>query len=426
MEEAKVEKKIPWTGLLYALGATALFFLSWFIALREGYVSHIASGGIIGVLLGCLIFILFAYRTLAESIASRMTEGMVASREWFKSLYELAQIPYLILSDDGLVRLPNKAVLRLYGVTQEDIYEKKFTELFAKEDENIATQYLSFFLSSQPVIDREIRIQRANGDIRWVLLSILSYPSEKRGEHTGLVALVDITSRKEVEKAKTDFISTAAHQLRAPLAAMKWYLESLATSVKDPLTEKQASYLNKVYLKNESIIELVNLLLTVSRVDAGALKIEATSISVPDLISKVVDSQSIPINDKSLAIQPLFAESGTFRSDPKLLTIIIDNLLSNAVKYTPKGGTIIIQAAQTEGRLVISVSDTGYGIPEEVHSKIFSEMFRADNAQLVDPGGTGLGLYLSRKIAAALGGTITFVSQLNKGTTFTVSISPLA
>lgn len=126
--------------------------------------------------------------------------------------------------------------------------------------------------------------------------------------------------------------------------------------------------------------------------------------------------------------------SGVIRSDPTLLRVVFQNLLTNAAKYTPQGGTIGLVLMRDTGKLIfgtqrppnsilITVSDTGCGIPAEAQPRIFSKLYRAENAQKIDKEGTGLGLYIVKKIVERLGGTIWFQSEINKGTTFCVALS---
>jgi two-component system sensor histidine kinase VicK len=112
-------------------------------------------------------------------------------------------------------------------------------------------------------------------------------------------------------------------------------------------------------------------------------------------------------------------------ADPKIVRMIFQNLLSNAVKYTPPEGTVTLAIKKDSSNMLISVADTGYGVPEDVQQKIFTKMFRADNARTKDPNGTGLGLYIIKATIEQTGGKIWFESKENKGSTFSVSL-PLA
>jgi PAS domain S-box-containing protein len=422
MQEKTERARFPWEGIVIGI---VVFFISAFLwdyySLLE-YAPAQKPGLLFGGLIGTIVFLLITYRSLTNFIATRLTKDIYSSREWFRNLYDYAQIPYMLLADDGHVRLPNKAALRLYGTTYEKLYEQAFADIFFPEDRELAAQYFAYFRAPHPVIDREIRIRRDDGTVRFVLLSIFPLSIQGQGEHIGLVSLIDITNRKEIEQAKSDFVSLAAHQLRTPLATVKWYLEGLLGEKKEPLTEKQTAYIDKIYRKNQAIVDLVDLLLNVSRIEAGAFHINAKETSPRTLVAAILENQSLYIKQKGIATETKFADMDSFSTDPKLLSIVLENLISNAVKYTPVKGSIIIRTEQKDGGLEFSVTDSGYGIPKDSEEKIFTKLFRADNAQLVDPDGSGLGLYLTKRIVEALGGSISFASEENKGTTFTVSI----
>ncbi|MBI3671629.1 PAS domain-containing sensor histidine kinase [Candidatus Azambacteria bacterium] len=232
----------------------------------------------------------------------------------------------------------------------------------------------------------------------------------------------DITRHKEIDKAKTEFVSLASHQLRTPLAIIKWYSELLLSGDAGKMTVKQKDYINEMHRGGVRMIGLVNALLNVSRIELGKLGITPEPANLSAMANSALLDFVPQIKDKKLKIKKLF-EKGLSKVpvDLKLMRAIFQNLISNAVKYTPEKGEIKIGIKKENSEIVISVADTGYGIPKNQKDKIFSKLFRADNIMKKDVDGTGLGLYLVKAIVDEARGRIWFESEENKGTTFYIS-----
>lgn len=234
----------------------------------------------------------------------------------------------------------------------------------------------------------------------------------------------DITREKEIDKAKSEFVSLASHQLRTPLTSISWYTEMILKGDVGQVTSDQKKYLEEIYQGNQRMIELVNTLLDVSRIELGTFKIESRPTDIIKLAESVLNEQKVEIEKNNLIITENFSKNvPIFSTDPKLLRMVFQNLLSNAVAYTPINGKIEF-AISFDGKetVRIKVSDTGYGIPKNQQNQIFTKLFRADNIRDKDVDGTGLGLYIVKSIVKNSGGEIWFESEENKGTTFYVSL----
>jgi len=228
---------------------------------------------------------------------------------------------------------------------------------------------------------------------------------------------------QSINLAKDEFVSIASHQLRTPLTALKGYTGMLLDGDVGSINEKQREYLSEIKNANDRMIKLITSLLNVSRVDLGVFTVDPELINFEEISQSVLKELESSIKDKKLHIKTNFEKNIPLLSaDPKIVRMVFQNLLSNAVKYTPPEGSISLNIKKEYPDLVISVKDTGYGIPEAVKLKIFTKLFRSDNARIKDPNGTGLGLYIIKATIEQTGGKIWFDSKENKGSTFYVSI----
>lgn len=233
----------------------------------------------------------------------------------------------------------------------------------------------------------------------------------------------DITLLKEVDKSKTEFVSLASHQLRTPLSAVNWYAELLLDENTGTLNDDQKSYINEITSGNQRMVALVNSLLNISRLELGTFEITPKNINPLDIASDVLKELEQQIKQNNLkVIDESPKATSKYSADPELLRIVLQNLLSNAVKYTPAKGVIKYSVGISGDKFMIIVTDTGRGIPSHQKDNIFTKLFRADNVRELDIEGTGLGLYVVKSIVEQSGGSISFTSQLNKGTTFTISL----
>lgn len=227
-----------------------------------------------------------------------------------------------------------------------------------------------------------------------------------------------------VDKAKTEFVSLASHQLRTPLSAINWYTEMLLAGDAGKITDDQRGFLDQIAQSNKRMVALVSSLLNVSRIDLGTFAVDPVPTNFTQVADSVLSELAPQIGEKKLIINKNYdPQLPLIPADPKLLRIILQNLLSNAVKYTAEGSiTLTIKQLVKEQRVLMSVADTGFGIPAEAQAKIFSKLYRADNARARDADGNGLGLYIVKSIVEQSDGKVWFVSKENQGTTFYVTL----
>lgn len=374
------------------------------------------------VLVSYITYLLLLSRGRYEFMTLVTTRSLRSSLEELEKLYEEAPVPYVLLNQKGEIGKPNKAALRFFGAAAGELEGRNIFDFLSGKGGEKLEKLTRRYQAGIPIDREELEFAVGQSGSKWALLSVFELKSRSGGEHSGLASIFDITQEKKLDQAKTEFVSLASHQLRTPTATVKWYSEMLLSGDLGSLEPKQREYLETIGKVNQSMIELVDTLLNVSRLEIGSIKPEFKPSDAIDITESVLLELSNQIEEKGLKVVKQF--DGSFRdikSDAKLLRIVIQNLLSNAVKYTPQGGSVEIVFKDSLMEKSILVSDTGVGIPEGEQDKVSSKMFRASNVRrLQEVSGTGLGLYLVKSIMEALGGSLSFSSEENKGSTFII------
>jgi PAS domain S-box-containing protein len=388
----------------------------------------------LGVLLFFMAFLcsLFIARNTFEAVKAgevtvelkqmMATDRVVSSDELYLQLYKNSPVPYLILDSLGRVKSANISALRLLGINQNRVKGYKIFEQLKSEKKEHIDLLIEKYHSGVSVGGEVVEVIRPDFVEAWALLSLFSF-SDVAGQKIGLLTLVDITRQKKTEEAKTEFVSLASHQLRTPIAGLKWSAELLQMDSPENLTDRQNKYIERILDSIKKMSVLVDDFLRVSRFELGTLQAEYMAVSLSRLFNDIVAEQRGRAKQKNLEIKTFFEkEIDTVISDPNLLRMIVTNLYSNAVKYTKPGGTVHLGFSRKEGNLLISVADNGMGIPIAEQDQIFTKLFRASNAVRDVPEGTGLGLYIVKEAVSVLRGNISFNTTEQSGTTFEVSL----
>jgi signal transduction histidine kinase len=260
------------------------------------------------------------------------------------------------------------------------------------------------------------------------IYSIIHAPFEDVGGRKLMIEVFrDVTKEREIDRAKSEFVSVASHQLRTPLTAINWYVEMLLTGEIGALSPKQKSYLQEVYDGSKRMGSLVNDLLNLSRIESGKVKSEPVSVRADLLIQKIIDDfKPVALEKKcDLVFKKDNLEFPKINLDETLFRQVIVNLLANATAYSKEGEcsvTLELHLDTKNAEIVVSVKDSGVGIPKDDQPMIFGKFFRAQNAVRRATEGTGLGLYISKLIIGSFGGRIWFESKENVGSTFFVAL----
>jgi len=392
-----------------------------------------ASCAILFLLLVATLFSFTRMNVRARRLAERMTRDLSEAQRTFEATVE--QLPvgvYLATVPEGKPLLINHIGMELMRRGFEPGAKRtSYTDVYRPLRENGEDYPVDelppniAIKTEKPSMKDDIVLERSDG--KRTPVRVTSAPVVDTTGKTFAVVVVydDIGKEREIDRAKSEFVSFAAHQLKTPLTSTRWFYDLLDDQETGRLNAEQKRYLKELREINRNMFDLVESLLNVSRIELGVLKPAPEPFMLPDLIDSILKEMAPTIRRKKLKIAPEYDRVSTVIGDKRMFRIILQNLISNALKYTQNKGKILVSLSKKGKTVQVSIKDTGYGIPKRQQERVFTKLFRADNVQDKQIEGTGLGLYLVKAIVDKLGGHITFESKEGKGSTFLVTL-PLA
>jgi len=250
-------------------------------------------------------------------------------------------------------------------------------------------------------------------------------PSAVAKPSGAIVVLHDVTELRRLERVRQDFVANVSHEFKTPLTAIQGFSETLlAGAIEDPRNNRR--FLEIIRDHAIRLARLTDDLLKLARIEAGKLEVQFSSVSVLDLVERCAETALMKADRKQIALEiDIPAGLPSVRGDAGLLRDVLQNLIDNAIQYTPSGGEIHVSAAAREREVVLTVADTGIGIPLADQERIFERFYRVDAARSREAGGTGLGLSIAKHIVEVHGGRLLVESEVGAGSKFSFSI-PLA
>ncbi|MEY3783831.1 MAG: hypothetical protein RLZZ230_153 [Candidatus Parcubacteria bacterium] len=397
---------IIWVGIISVLYGQSLL---------DNY--EIIAGG--GVAVIVLILLLFIQQTLSEWLSVTLTQVDFSQDSAFTTLYDRSPVAYLTVDVGGKVIDYNPAAVKLLHTQVDTIQGLDFFVLIQSDEKTDASVLAGKIAAGITINDLEVPLENAVGEIVWVMMSVFIYHNATQR----VISLVDITDQKHIDTAKSEFVALATHQLRTPIAAIRWNVELLRKNLLDVITPDRDRYLTKVERNILRMIDLINDFLSVSKLEMGTYATKVANVELSAFCTKILDEFTEKITEKNIQVTRTdITAPFNFKTDVGLLNIIVSNLISNAVKYLTPNGTLTLSYLQRGNVLEIIIADTGIGIPENEIDKLFIKFYRASNAQSHQAEGTGLGLYIVKQSAELLGGSIAVETAENKGAKFIVRL----
>lgn len=382
----------------------------------DGYSLHAAATG---VRLALDSLSVLSEEEYIKAASGASADAEVISTQWVQP--RIGVIDQTIASAEQLLRTRTRDRV---SAASEDTDAARRTALTAM----IAALLLAALISvwvirsiSGPVYDLEAGLQAvASGDFTYRLRT----PTNRRDEFGRLAKSFESMSNRlaQLDRLKAEFVSIASHELKTPINVILGYIELLQDGIYGKMNDQQREVCETVASQARNLTRLVRRLLDVSRFEAGGGKLDCRQMNVGRFFDTLESSFAVLAMQRGVHFQVHRAADlpPEVRWDEDRMNEVVGNLLSNAFKFTQRGGHVDLSAEARQNDIVIAVSDTGAGIPQEQVPQIFQKFFQADNQSKASAKGTGLGLAIAKEIVEAHGGTIGVQSALGDGTTFTI------
>ena len=341
----------------------------------------------------------------------------------------------LAISKDGNIELINPSAQQIIGWDQGDALGLNWKSVLklvtsdGKDVEDLENPIVQSLSKNQPTHNDKLFLLTSSE--KRILVSIVSSPVGTEGEGV-IVVFRDITKEKAEEREQAEFISTASHEMRTPVASIEGYLGLALNPATAHIDEKARDFITKAHESAQHLGRLFQDLLDISKVEDGRMKNNPKIINVNEFLKDIFDGLATKADEKQLnyIFMPDIIDEGKEKSlqpifyaniDPDHFREVVSNLIENAIKYTPSG-EVVVNVTGDDKQISISVKDSGIGIPAEDIPHLFQKFYRVDNSDTREIGGTGLGLYLSRRLAEAMSGNLRVESKYKEGSTFYLEI----
>jgi len=420
--ESMIEKIYQSVFLAMMIVAVIALFIALFFSYRlaapiralERFTERLRQGHPVGT-----IFLETSDETekLADNInylvEELQTQIRLANEEKSKLMTAFASMTegVLILNAEDKIEFVNQALINMLAEQYGDINGKTLMEAF--RDVELQKAFLKFKEKPDTVVE-EIAL---GSGIEPVILSVSissvhNYPDEEKA----MFVFHDVTRLKKLEKIRVDFVANVTHEIRTPLTAIIGYLETINAGAINN-TDDAKKFIDISLKQAQRLNRLVEDLLVISKVELGELNFRFEEISLRNVLDGVIPLLEAKVKLKNVTIHNKIPENDmSIRADRDRLTQILVNVLDNAVKFTPENGSIYIENEQKDNHTVLTITDTGIGIPKEEVQRLGERFYRVERSRSRDLGGTGLGLSIVKHLMIAHGGKMEIESQLGCGT----------
>ena len=428
-------------GIWTTLGITALVIglLAYTYVGHTEVIQHVLTQGFFGLLPVALGLILWHRQPQKKSDKSYSDLAHKLSNIEGKSDIVINTIDdgVMAISRGGMIELINPSAQTLIGWNQGDALGLSWQSVLklatseGKDIPEIDNPVAQALANNKPTHSDIFSLRTSSDKLR--LVSIASSPVGQNGE--GIIVIFrDITKEKVEEREQAEFISTASHEMRTPVASIEGYLGLALNPATANIDEKARDFITKAHESAQHLGRLFQDLLDISKAEDGRLKNEPQVIDVIAYVADIFEglkpkadekglryfykpNPSLEPNDIERKLSPVYYAN----VDPDHFREITANLIENAIKYTLEG-EVIVDVTGDDQTITISVRDSGIGIPAEDIPHLFQKFYRVDNTDTREIGGTGLGLYLSRRLAESMSGRLHVESEYKKGSTFFLDV----
>ncbi|NCU34098.1 PAS domain-containing protein [Candidatus Saccharibacteria bacterium] len=374
---------------------------------------------------------LFGNNSSSRNNISRFKKHLSSSEQ---AVINAIEDGVVVVGNDANILLVNPSAEKILSWTSNDAcglnYASilKITDENGKENTSATNPIAKALLNSTPFSSREVYLKPQNSKTMPVSLNINPINEENAGI---VVVFRNISKEIKENREQAEFISTASHEMRTPVASIEGYLGLALNPNTATIDERAKDYITKAHESTQHLGRLFQDLLDVTKADDGKLKSESQVINTSGFIKSIWEGHKIQAEKKGLRYiyEPNISKSGEKQLTPVFFTHadkdhlreVVDNLIENAVKYTPSG-EVSVNVSGDNDAVEITVRDSGIGIPVEDIPHLFQKFYRVDNSDTREIGGTGLGLYLSRRLVESMSGKIAVESEYKKGSVFKITL----
>lgn len=440
-----------WMAVSVFAGLYGIFGLGAIFLLVNIYIISVFIGGgiarenivvaaIAGYLPMLISYILWNGRESLEEArdhdVSKLSRTLEQESSKADAIIEAIGDGVIVVNQVGEILIINPAAQQMTGWSADDALHLHFESVLKLQDgegkpvDSTLNPISRVLNVGQQVRENEICVITKSG--KKVYVAFVVSPMGEAGD--GAIAVFrDITKERDEERAQAEFISTASHEMRTPVASIEGYLGLALNPNTATIDEKARDFINKAHTSAEHLGHLFQDLLDVSKADDGRLKEKPAIIDVIEFTREIIVGLRAKAEAKGLELSykpdGTKSSAGTTVISPVLYTHVdrdhlrevLDNLVENGIKYTPEG-TVSVDVTATEEYVRVAIQDSGVGIPAEDMPHLFQKFYRVDSTDTREIGGTGLGLYLCRKLIEAMDGRIWVESEYKKGSTFYIEI----
>ena len=349
-------------------------------------------------------------------------QDMVLEKSRTRLIVEYSANGVLVINADGRIALMNPVMREIAGLGDEDHRGEPVEDVLPCKD---VVEALKCILEAGDESQSRRTCNTTVATNREPLhLEVTCKPFLDTTGHTlGALAIFnDVTAWQRLDELKNEYVSTVAHDIASPLGSVISQLQTLESGLAGELNEKQAHLIQRARMRVQGIVDLSKDLLDLSKMESGSMG-EPEQVDLEGLLKEAVDVHRNQAKAKGQALElDIAPDLPLVMGIPRAVGQVFNNLVSNAVRYTPDGGQVRVSAVAGPGMAVVSVADTGFGIPEEDRGKIFNRFYRVKDSNTRHIVGTGLGLPIVKQVVEEMGGRIELESEPGKGSTFTVKL----
>ena len=343
----------------------------------------------------------------------------------------------MIVHSSGIVVLVNPAAMRLLGTSDPNMVENlQLASILNLENsegtkiEDDVNPVLRAVMNGDNFETRDLILVSVQEQRRPVAISVVCTTT---GQNERIITLRDIARELEEEGEQADFISTASHEMRTPVASIEGYLGLALNPKTATIDERARKYLEEAHASSKHLGRLFKDLLDVTKLDDKKIRVQLTPVEMASTVRSIANGQVPMMSEKGIHytfganaarsdnVTRVVNQEVYASVDIDFLREAVNNLVENAIKYTASGGGIWVNVRGDDDRVLINVTDTGIGISPDDLKHVFQKFYRADNSQTRTVGGTGLGLYLVKQRVEAMGGKVWAESSFGEGSTFYLS-----